>query len=96
MSYNGWSNYETWAVALWIDNEQGSQEWAVDLACEVVASETEHPRSDLADRLHEELDAEMPNLGASMFSDLLNAAWGEVDWRELAGHYLLQAEEVRA
>ncbi len=22
--YNGWTNYETWNVALWIDNEQGS------------------------------------------------------------------------
>jgi hypothetical protein len=20
--YNGWSNYETWAVKLWIDNER--------------------------------------------------------------------------
>ena len=23
--YNGWTNYETWAVKLWIDNEQGTQ-----------------------------------------------------------------------
>lgn len=22
MSYNGWSNWETWNVALWIDNEE--------------------------------------------------------------------------
>ena len=24
MAYNGWSNYETWNVALWIGNEEGS------------------------------------------------------------------------
>jgi hypothetical protein len=24
MAYNGWSNYETWNVALWLDNEQGT------------------------------------------------------------------------
>lgn len=25
-TYNGWTNRETWAVALWINNEQGWQE----------------------------------------------------------------------
>lgn len=24
MAYNGWTNWETWNVALWIDNEEGS------------------------------------------------------------------------
>lgn len=24
MSYNGWSNYETWNVSLWLNNEEGS------------------------------------------------------------------------
>lgn len=28
-TYNGWTNYETWNVKLWMDNDQGSQEyWA--------------------------------------------------------------------
>lgn len=27
-TYNGWTNYETWAVALWIDNEQSTHEQA--------------------------------------------------------------------
>ena len=30
--YQGWTNYETWNVALWIDNDQGvyemMKEWA--------------------------------------------------------------------
>ena len=24
MAYNGWTNYETWAVKLWIDNDEGT------------------------------------------------------------------------
>ena len=31
-TYNGWANYETWNVALWIDNEQGTYEEARDMA----------------------------------------------------------------
>ena len=24
MTYNGWSNYETWAAKLWMDNDEGA------------------------------------------------------------------------
>lgn len=32
MSYNGWSNYETWNVALWINNDYGLYSAAVEWA----------------------------------------------------------------
>ena len=28
MSYNGWTNYETWNVALWMDNDYPSYQFA--------------------------------------------------------------------
>lgn len=34
MGYNGWKNYETWNVALWMDNEQGTQEYWREIAQE--------------------------------------------------------------
>ena len=26
--YNGWTNYETWNVALWMDNDETEYQWA--------------------------------------------------------------------
>jgi len=44
--YNGWANYETWNVALWIDNDQGLHEIAQELGS----------YSKLVELLTEELD----------------------------------------
>lgn len=34
--HNGWYNYETWCVNLWLDNEQGSQEYWAEKAKEAL------------------------------------------------------------
>jgi len=33
ISYNGWENYETWNVALWIQNDQGLYNIAQESGC---------------------------------------------------------------
>jgi hypothetical protein len=86
-SYNGWTNYETWNVALWIDNEQGSYDEARDMARRA------RSESELADKLKGWVEDMTPDLGASMFADLLGAALSSVDWYEIAEHYYEEAHE---
>lgn len=115
-TYNGWTNYETWAVALWIDNEQGSQEMAQELARDARREASEHvnvksgiwdaARAEvyiLSDALREwvrdtpqEDGGLLPDLGATLAADLMGAALDEVDWHEMAEHYLadLPADET--
>lgn len=102
--YNGWTNYETWNVALWIDNEQGTHEYwraAAGDAWEEAEhdrpeyfSRSEQARFQLADRLKDEITDQSHDFletargSASMWSDLLGAALSEVNWTEIADNWL--------
>jgi len=99
--YNGWTNYETWAVSLWLDNEQSSYLYwreqaarhrqeapnASDFRRGIVTEEQE-TRCSLANQLKEEVTDASPLCEASLYADLLGAALGEVDWMEIVDHWL--------
>lgn len=107
--YQGWKNYETWAVALWIDNDQGTQEYWQDRVAEIEEEFSGRENNDrrdvvwaVADALkdwHEEMAFESPNNGGlgfddkGVFTDLLRAAMGEVDWKEVAESLIQTASE---
>jgi hypothetical protein len=98
--YSGWSNYETWAVKLWLDNDEGSYTYMAERAAEVLADNTDDGKvdddgfkRDFADYLKGYHEEEAPDLSGSVFSDLLNAALSEVDWYEIAAAYLEEAKE---
>lgn len=46
--YNGWSNYETWLVALWLNNDQASYNALEALKAE---DESEHPKAESLEEL---------------------------------------------
>lgn len=95
--YNGWTNYETWAVSLWIDNEESTQTyWRQEAAreteqavnCQMVEDGTwtikEAARFSLAERLKEEITDTAPEMTASVYSDLLQRSLDRVNWKEIA------------
>lgn len=94
--YNGWKNYETWAVSLWLDNDSGTSAYWWDAAREALAdaeptpvlTRAEAARIALAGRLKDELEEGVPCPDSGLYTDLLYAALEEVDWHEVAASFL--------
>lgn len=90
-TYNGWTNYETWSVALWLDNEPGTYEDAR----QIVHAELDDWRAgrDLREYVESLPDVESVLSGATMAADLLGTALSEVSWTEIAEHYREDEDE---
>ena len=100
-SYNGWTNWETWAVALWLNNDEESYSDVRAAARRALAraeqgheyfTPREHARRILAKAIIEYVES-LPQIasileGANMASDLLGAALDEVNWDEIAQYFL--------
>ena len=104
MSHQGWANYETWAVKLWMDNEEPSYLHWKDFTNGMM----DHPPTgnefisaerklvhELADNVKDYHEDQMPEL-EGFAGDLLNAAFSEVDWTEIAESLIRDANEERA
>lgn len=94
-TYNGWTNYETWNVALWLGNDEGTYNLVREMADEAKASDRAvtgymgaTAANVLADALEDLVKTDAPDLGASMYADLLGAALSEVNWYEIAENVL--------
>ena len=85
--YNGWANKETWLVALWLDNDPGSER-----ACRELALELRQVQR-VADALREQVEDGNPLLEprqgsapSGLYLDLLLTALGQVAWDAVARH----------
>ncbi len=106
--HNGWSNYETWLVALWMDNARDSyrywRDWA-DVTWSLAGQEAanqpwpsltrfERARNGLAQQLKKELTERSPVRNHSLYADLLSSALAEVDCHEIAAEWLRELPGV--
>lgn len=85
--YNGWSNYETWVINLWLTNDSEGCDRLQSMArdCLTHLGNTSDAIWELAKRIEEDHDECNPaGTIDGPFADLLNHALGMVDWREIA------------
>lgn len=78
-TYNGWSNRETWLANLWLTNEEGS--YTVLMQAVENFKEAWKGAEWLKMRLQDQLDCEIDQ--ASLWQDLLQQAFDQVDWIEI-------------
>lgn len=96
-SYNGWSSYETWLFNLHTDSDYAeytkeawnqvrkdaakhdSEEDALHALFSLVADYMEESLTDIIDQI---------NIQNTLVRDLLNGAKGEINFREIATHYI--------
>jgi hypothetical protein len=86
--YNGWTNYETWCLNIWIDNDQYLAERKAELIREVSIHYDDkqvYELSLLLESMVEELKEDVLEVG--LMSDLLGGAIGKINFYELAEHY---------
>ncbi len=105
-TYNGWKNYPTWAVNLWLSNDEGLYLAALDETQSGLTYADDHPnvptiwtqdeanRFAVADHLKRwVVDDLTPDLGASFPADLLGYALEQVDWNEIADAWIENVRE---
>ena len=88
-TYNGWTNYETWCLNIWIDNDQYLAERKAELIREVTLhydDKQAYELSLLLENMVEELKEDALEVG--LLSDLLGGAIGKINFFELAEHYI--------
>jgi hypothetical protein len=91
--YQGWTNYGTWCIHLWVTNDEQPYVYWTKLAQKLL-NEEEHATAHLRDALKAHFDDAMPALDG-MWSDLMTNALEEVNWQEIAEALLKDTGERR-
>lgn len=93
-SYNGWSNYPTCSINLWINKSEGNYTRWAQRASEIVyrkRKDLKRAVKQLANELKEHFEENKPELNGS-YSDLLTFILASVDWTEIAEYFIEQVE----
>ena len=102
VSYNGWENYETWVVKLWIDNDgyAGGAAAVAEQAKDFLSGEMGEPDAAvyalarwIEDAIDQDIDSsDEKALTQGLFADLLGRSLGKVNWGEIATAFIEEVE----
>jgi len=98
--YEGWTNRETWATNLWLDNDRGLYYTVQEMAREAILSKDEDQEFACSTCLAENLEslfdeafsdiAEMSQEGLNMLKDI--GSLYRVNWHEIATNILSELQ----
>lgn len=82
---NGWTNHETWLIALWIENDATLYQQARSIAANRNDEDDDEGERlfHLAESLKTQIEESIPELEGA-YADLLDCAIAQVNWLEIA------------
>jgi hypothetical protein len=92
--YNGWSNYPSWNVKLWLDNDEFHYRSLAEVIPTIGDEDTDYGFGHVRERVHiireyvqgyVDDNFETPEVG--MLADLYGWALAQVNWHEIAESY---------
>ncbi len=88
--YGGWTNYATWNVVLWIDNDERTHtrknHWIKEFSGRIDARLAEEIAEDcLGNKTTPDLEVDKESIGYR---------WQDVNWKEIASHWSEEYEQL--
>ena len=87
--YNGWTNYETWLCNMWFNYFDFTEQMELFDNCEDNCDVLDIIEDYIKQSVEEFVECSLsPASQHGFIHDMLNAAISEIDWRDIAEHYV--------
>ena len=89
LKYNGWTNYETWLCNMWFDDFNFTDMMDMFDNCEDNCDVLDIIANYIKEYIEEHVEYSLsPGDQHGFMNDMINAAISEINWREIAEHYV--------